>query len=165
MNILLAETNTGNLILIIILLVACAGMFILSYFKNKKYMASQQDLLNNVKVGSKVLTKTFIYGTVEKITDTTDGKIVLIKTGEGDKVSYLEMNLEAIYSIDNKEEVVDVDEVIEENSSKETTKDDATEAFKVEEKVEIEKSKDATEKPKETTKKPVKKETKKTTKK
>lgn len=158
MNILLAETNTGNLILIIILLVACAGMFILSYFKNKKYMASQQDLLNNVKIGSKVLTKTFIYGTVEKITDTTDGKIVLIKTGEGDKVSYLEMNLEAIYSIDNKEEVVDVDEVIEENSSDETAKEDTTEAFKVEEKVETEKSK-------ETTKKPVKKETKKTTKK
>ena len=102
MHILLEGTQTGNLVLIIILLVACAVMFVLSYFKNKKYMANQQNLLNDIKVGSKVLTKTFIYGTVEKITETTDGKIVLIKTGEGDKVSYLEMNLEAIYSIDNK---------------------------------------------------------------
>jgi len=131
MNILLAETNIGNLVLIVILLVACAVMFILSYVRNKKYMASQQDLLNNIQVGSKILTKTFIYGTVEKITDTTDGKIVLIKTGEGDKVSYLEMNLEAIYSIDNKEEVFDVDEVISAN-------EESTEAFKVEETLESE---------------------------
>ncbi len=114
MNILLDGNQTGNLIVIIVLLVACAVMFILSYFKNKKYMANQQNLLDEIKVGSKVLTKTFIYGTVESITETTDGKIVLIKTGEGDKVSYLEMNLEAIYSIDNKEEVVDLDDVMTE---------------------------------------------------
>ena len=139
MNLILAETNVGNLVLIVLLLVACAAMFIMSYVRNKKYMLNQQELLNNIEVGSRVLTKTFIYGTVEKITETTDGKIVLIKTGEGDKVSYLEMNLEAIYSIDNKEEVVNVDEVIENN-------EESTEAFKVEEKVETE------EKPKRTRK-------------
>lgn len=110
---LLASENTGNLVLIVILLLACALMFVLSYFKNKKYMAQQQDMLNNLEVGSKVLTKTFVYGTVEKITDTTDGKIVLIKTGEDDKVGYMEMNIEGIYSIDNKEEVFDFDSVME----------------------------------------------------
>ena len=151
MNLLLAETNTGSLILIIILLVACAGMFVLSYFKNKKYMASQQDLLRDIQVGVKVLTKTFIYGTVEKITDTTDGKIVLIKTGEGDKVSYLEMNIEAIYAIDSKEEVVDIDEVMEDsnetiNENIAETNEEVVESFKVEENIE-------TEKPKKTTRK------------
>lgn len=139
MKLLLADSNgIGNLILIIVLLVACVAMFVLSYFKNKKYMQNQQNLLNDLKVGSKVLTKTFIYGTIEKITDTTDGKIVLIKTGEGSKSSYIEMNIEGIYSVDNKEEVVDVDEAMSASDVKEESKEEATEAFDVKEKVETE---------------------------
>ncbi len=139
MKLLLADSNgIGNLILIIVLLVACVAMFVLSYFKNKKYMQNQQNLLNDLKVGSKVLTKTFIYGTIEKITDTTDGKIVLIKTGEGNKSSYIEMNIEGIYSVDNKEEVVDVDEAMSASDVKEESKEEATEAFDVKEKVETE---------------------------
>ena len=139
MKLLLADSNgIGNLILIIVLLVACVAMFVLSYFKNKKYMQNQQNLLNDLKVGSKVLTKTFIYGTIEKITDTTDGKIVLIKTGEGNRSSYIEMNIEGIYSVDNKEEVVDVDEAMSASDVKEESKEEATEAFDVKEKVETE---------------------------
>lgn len=118
MNLLMASENTGNIILIVILLVACGAMFVLSYLKNKKYVSQQQEMQNNIEVGAKVLTKTFIYGTIEKITETTDGKIVLLKTGEGENVSYIEMNIDGIYSIDNKEEVVDMDEVIpDENES------------------------------------------------
>lgn len=161
MNILLDGNQTGNLIVIIVLLVACAVMFILSYFKNKKYMANQQNLLDEIKVGSKVLTKTFIYGTVESITETTDGKIVLIKTGEGDKVSYLEMNLEAIYSIDNKEEVVDLDEVMTEEKEekvdeKKSNKKEELEEVKTDAD-ELEELKPVEVKPKKTTKKTNKK--------
>ena len=138
MNLLLNGTGNnsiGNVILIIVLLVACVGMFVLSYFKNKKYMQNQQNLLNEIKVGSKVLTKTFIYGTIEKITETTDGKIVLIKTGEGNKCSYIEMNIDGIYSVDQKEEVVDVDSVMSDESELSQEKE-ATEAFEVKEEVE-----------------------------
>lgn len=138
MNLLLNGTGNnsiGNVILIIVLLVACVGMFVLSYFKNKKYMQNQQNLLNEIKVGSKVLTKTFIYGTIEKITETTDGKIVLIKTGEGNKCSYIEMNIDGIYSVDKKEEVVDVDSVMSDESEL-TQEKEATEAFEVKEEVE-----------------------------
>ena len=133
MKLLLADGNIGNLILIIVLLVACVIMFVLSYFKNKKYMQSQQELLNDLKVGSKVLTKTFIYGTIEKITETTDGKIVLIKTGEGDKASFIEMNIEGIYSVDKKEEVVDVDEVMDGASDE---SEQSSQAFEVKEELE-----------------------------
>ena len=138
MNLLLNGTGNnsiGNVILIIVLLVACVGMFVLSYFKNKKYMQNQQNLLNEIKVGSKVLTKTFIYGTIEKITETTDGKIVLIKTGEGNKCSYIEMNIDGIYSVDQKEEFVDVDSVMSDESEL-TQEKEATEAFEVKEEVE-----------------------------
>ena len=141
MKLLLADTNNiGNLILIIVLLVACVVMFVLSYFKNKKYMQNQQNLLNDLKVGSKVLTKTFIYGTIENITETTDGKIVLIKTGEGDKSSYIEMNIEGIYSVDSKEEVVDVDEAMngDQNITESNEIEEVTEAFEVKEEVKSE---------------------------
>lgn len=133
MKLLLADGNIGNLILIIVLLVACVIMFVLSYFKNKKYMQSQQELLNDLKVGSKVLTKTFIYGTIEKITETTDGKIVLIKTGEGDKTSFIEMNIEGIYSVDKKEEVVDINEIMEDTSNE---TEQSSQAFEVKEELE-----------------------------
>lgn len=145
MNLLLDGTtnnNIGNIILVAVLLVACVAMFVLSYIKNKKYMQNQQDLLADLKVGSKVLTKTFIYGTIEKITETTDGKIVLIKTGEDDKCSYIEMNIDGIYSVDKKEEVVDVDSVMsgedDQQKNEAETEDlkQTVEAFEVEEEVE-----------------------------
>ena len=61
MNLLLADQNgIGNLVVIILLLVACVALFVLSYFRNKKYMQNQQNLLNDLQVGSRVLTKTFI---------------------------------------------------------------------------------------------------------
>lgn len=150
MNLLLADQNgVGNLIIILILLVACVVMFVLSYFRNKKYMQNQQNLLDDLKVGSKVLTKTFIYGTIEKITETTDGKIVLIKTGEDDKCSYIEMNIDGIYSVDNKEEVVDVDEIMGENIN-DKNEDDAKTAFEVKEdvKTDVETSEKPKRKPK-----------------
>ncbi len=144
MNLLLADQNgIGNLVVIILLLVACVALFVLSYFRNKKYMQNQQNLLNDLQVGSRVLTKTFIYGTIEKIWETTDGKVVLIKTGEDDKCSYLEMNIDGIYSVDQKEEVVNVDEVMTETDSEpqnesEQKSEEAVPAFEVKEEVESE---------------------------
>ena len=65
-NLILASESMGSLVLIIILLVACAGMFILSYLRNKKYVEQQKQMMQDIKVGAKVLTKTFIYGTVDR---------------------------------------------------------------------------------------------------
>ena len=43
------------------------------------------------------------YGKVLKITETTDGKILLIETGEDKKVSYMNIHINAVYGIDEKE--------------------------------------------------------------
>lgn len=122
MNLLLAE-NTSTLVLLIILVVACIALFVINTMRNKKYMEQQKEMLENIEVGSKILTKTFMYGTVEKITETTDGKILLVRCGEDEKVGYFEINLEGVYSLDNKEEVVDLpddleEEVVEASESK-----------------------------------------------
>lgn len=46
-----------------------------------------------------------LYGKVLKVTETTDGKILLIETGEDKKVSYQSVHINAIYAIDEKQEV------------------------------------------------------------
>ena len=55
---------------------------------------------------AKIKTLTGIYATVVSIRSTTDGKIVLIESGEGDKKSYQEIHIDAIYGIDESEEMV-----------------------------------------------------------
>lgn len=139
MNLLLAQENTSTLVFLIILVVACIALFVVNTMRNKKYMEQQKEMLESLEVGSKVLTKTFMYGTVEKITETTDGKVLLIKSGEDDKVGYFEMNIEGIYSLDKKEEVVDLPE--EEEVVDEVSEDETTEAFNAETEVVEEKPK------------------------
>lgn len=136
MNLLLAQENTSTLVFLIILVVACIALFVVNTMRNKKYMEQQKEMLENIEIGSKILTKTFMYGTVEKITETTDGKILLIKSGEDDKVGYFEINIEGVYSLDKKEEVIDLPEDLEPVEENETV-----EAFKVEEEVVEEKPK------------------------
>ena len=77
-------------------------------------MDQQREMLESIEVGSKILTKTFMYGEVVQITDTTDGKILLVKSGSGENVGYFEINLEGVYSLDKKEEVVELPEDLEE---------------------------------------------------
>lgn len=137
MNLLLAQENTSTLVFLIILVVACIALFVVNTMRNKKYMEQQKEMLDNITVGSKILTKTFMYGTVEKITETTDGKVLLIKSGEEDKVGYFEMNIEGIYSLDKKEEVVDLPEEVED----EVGEVEAVEAFNAETEVVEEKPK------------------------
>lgn len=141
MNLLLAQDNTSTLVLLIILVVACIALFVVNTMRNKKYMEQQKEMLDNIDVGSKILTKTFMYGTVEKITETTDGKILLIKSGEGEKIGYFEINLEGVYSLDNKEEVVDLpeDEMAEEPEVEET--EEVVEAFESKDEIVEEKPK------------------------
>ena len=136
MNLLLAsEQNTGTLVLLLVLVVACVALFVVNYFRNKKYMDQQREMLDSIEVGSKILTKTFMYGEVVQITDTTDGKILLVKSGSGENVGYFEINLEGVYSLDKKEEVVELPEDLEETEEVEEvvveeTKEEVVEAPK-----------------------------------
>lgn len=74
--------------------------------RRKKYDTQVQDLLSNIKIGDKVKTYSGFYGTVVSIRETTDGKVVLIEMGEGNKKGYVEMDINAIMCLDKKEDVV-----------------------------------------------------------
>ena len=90
--------------LIIILVVAFVGMMVYYYVRNKKYQQTEVDFQTKLKKGDKVKTYSGFYGEVEKITETTDGKVVTLKLGEN---CYIDVDIRALMAIDSKREIVD----------------------------------------------------------
>lgn len=90
--------------LIIILLVAFALIMLYYFFRNKKFQQTEFDFQSSLKVGDKVKTYSGFYGIVEKITETTDGKVVTLKLGEN---AFIDVDIRALMGIDYKELVVE----------------------------------------------------------
>ena len=93
-------------ILAIVLVGALVFMVVSTIMRNKKENERRIQMMNELKPGTNVITVNGIYGKIESIEETTDGKIVLLSTGKGDKVSYMEIHFNAISAIDNKQLVV-----------------------------------------------------------
>lgn len=106
---LLLEGSAGfadSYMLLIVLVVIIVGFLLLSLSRRKKEENYRNDLINKVVPGAKVKTYSGLYCEVVSITDTTDGKIVLVKSGEGDKVSYQLLHINAIFGIDTHKDLV-----------------------------------------------------------
>lgn len=104
---LLAESFfSSQWFLIIVLLVVIGLLMLLNYSRSKKEKEYRDDLNSKIVKGAKVKTSTGIYGTVMSVRSTTDGKIVLLQTGEGNNTSYVEIHINAIYGVDDKEDLV-----------------------------------------------------------
>ena len=103
----------------------------------KDFKTTVLKMLNELKVGDKVVTNTGIYGEIVSIRYTNFGKVALIKSGEDDKVSYISVNLSVILGIDEKHDViVDADgNIIDPEEEKEEAKEEKTETPAVEETV------------------------------
>lgn len=105
MNLLLAGAE--NWILPGILLVLCIVLFVLYYFRNKKYQQNAETMSNNLKKGDKVKTYSGVYGTIVEIVQSDDGKIVTIETGNGKHKSYVSYDIRAVYAINEPEKPVE----------------------------------------------------------
>ena len=105
MNLLLAGAE--NWILPGILLVLCVVLFVLYYFRNKKYQQNAETMSNNLKKGDKVKTYSGVYGTIIEIVQTDDGKVVTIETGNDKHKSYVSYDIHAIYAINEPEKPVE----------------------------------------------------------
>lgn len=92
--------------ILIVLAVALGLLMFMSFNRRKRDESVRNDLLNKIATGVKVKTYGGIYGTVVSIEETTDGKIVLLESGEGKKVSYQNIHINAIYGVDDKQPVV-----------------------------------------------------------
>ena len=86
--------------ILIILVVFLIFMLVFSASKRKKDAQMAEDFANNLKVGDKIKTYSGIYGKIVSIKDTPSGKVATIETGEGKNVSYMSVDVFAIYNIE-----------------------------------------------------------------
>ena len=98
--------NTGSIILLIAMGLLLVGFFFYSSFKRKKDTEAAQKAINELKIGDKIITTNYMFGTIKGITETTLGKVFLIESGEGKNVSYFNISANAIWGLDTKEDVV-----------------------------------------------------------
>lgn len=97
---LMDGTFFENYGLLIILIVFLVFMLVFSATRRKKDAKMAEDFANNLKVGDKIKTYSGIYGKIISIKDTPNGKVCVIETGEGKNVSYMTVDVYAIYNIE-----------------------------------------------------------------
>ena len=105
-------------ILMLAILAFLAVLMVLGYTKRRKFNTQLQDLRDNVKVGSKVMTDTGVVGEIAEITTEGEHKYFTIKSGTKDKFGYIKVHANAVYYVFDKETPVyasteDVEEVKE----------------------------------------------------
>ena len=150
MNLLLSAFGDwlGKNWIILVLIVFAIALLVPTYLRQKKEVNARNELNSTIKRGTKIITTAGVYGVVDAIEDTTDGKVVTIITGNSKNPRTMTIHINAIGGIDNKKTVVVEEEKVEEKT---------TEEPKVEKEVKAE-EKEPTTKVKET-KKPAKKTT------
>lgn len=136
--------------IVFVLLGLIIVMYIVSFVRRKKYNEQSQNMLNTLKPGVKVKTYSGFYGTILSVKETTDGKVLLLEMGEGNKVSYTTIDANAVYGVDAKEDVVyDKDGNIISKEPKQSKKvsSEKEKIIKEFEKLEAEKAEEKAEKP------------------
>ena len=92
---------------IILALIVCAvALLVPTYLRQKKEFNARNELNSTIKKGVKIITTAGVYGTVESIEDTSDGKVVTIITGNSKNPTTMTIHINAIGGIDNKKPVV-----------------------------------------------------------
>ena len=109
-----------------VIVVLFIAFYTLNLVRRRKYQDEVTNLLSNLQVGDKVKTYTGVFGTIVEIKEWANGNSVLLATGEGDRISYISVDLNAIYGIDNREEKK-VEEKTEEVESAENKENNVTE--------------------------------------
>ncbi len=171
LNLLLAEgetatTNPASSWILLVVVGLLIVLMVVRMFADKKRQNQAETMINELKVGDKVVTNSGIYGEIVSIRQTNFGKVALIKSGEGKNASYISVNLQVILGIDEKQDVVldangnVVDPVSPKVEEKKETKEEKKEEPTQEEKTETADVKvEETQKAKPATKKPKKKTT------
>ncbi len=88
--------------MILVLIVIAVALLGFSYYRQKKEMANRNETNRQIKKGVKIITTAGVYGTVEKVVDTTDGQVVTIVTGNKENPTTMDIHINAIGGIDNK---------------------------------------------------------------
>lgn len=88
-------SNTGSIIIFVVLLVAIIGLFIWNSISNKKKQKEAQNMVDSLKVGDRVKTIGGVCGFVAEINNAEN--TFVLETGTDDKKSYVKFDKGAIY--------------------------------------------------------------------
>lgn len=141
--------------IILVLIVLAVALLVPTYLRQKKEVNARNELNNTIKKGTKIITTAGVYGVVESIRETTDGKVVTIVTGNPKNPTTMDIHINAIGGIDNKSAVT-VDEgnnVVEETIEKKEEKKETSGADETTTKATAKKNTKAKSSAKKTTKK------------
>ena len=95
--------GTTQIILLCTIVILVVMYPILTRIRNKKDIEKLQQQTDNLKVGTKVLTTSGIYGTVVELREENERTLVVIETGSKDKKGYLAIEAFAIYTVFDEE--------------------------------------------------------------
>lgn len=141
--------------IILVLIVLAVALLVPTYLRQKKEVNARNELNNTIKKGTKIITTAGVYGVVESIRETTDGKVVTIVTGNPKNPTTMDIHINAIGGIDNKSAVT-VDEgnnVVEKTIEKKEKRKETSEADETTTKATAKKNTKAKSSAKKTTKK------------
>ena len=135
-----------------------AVLVVITLVRKFGYQKNVDDMFNNLEVGDKVKTYAGIYGEIVSIRDAKDGsRVVIIKSGDEEHFSYLELDIGSVYALDEKDTEPEVEEAeeVEEQEAQQEAEVEQVEAPETEEVVaeEVEQEEAVEEKPKKKAKK------------
>lgn len=128
--------------MLIFLIVILGAFLVMTFMKQKKEKNSHDEMIAGIKKGTKIVTTAGVYGTVDCIENTTDGKVVTILTGNAKNQTSMTIHINAIMGIDNKTLVKEDSEEVEEVKpvKKEVVVEESEEPVKEEKKTDTKKT-------------------------
>ncbi len=93
-----------EIVLLVVLLVLVVALFVLSYFKKKKFNTELGSMREELKPGDKVMTDTGVVGEVVESFQEDEYKYFVLKTGRGEHTGYFTVHANAIYYVFGKED-------------------------------------------------------------
>lgn len=93
-----------EIILLVVLLILVVALFVLSYFKKKKFNSELGSMRDDLKPGDKVMTDTGVVGEVVEAFTEDEYKYFVLKTGRGEHTGYFTVHANAIYYVFGKED-------------------------------------------------------------
>lgn len=94
--------NAANIVFICVIAALLIAFFVWSFVSNKKKQKNFNDTINAIKPGSKVKTIGGVCGEVVEIDDDENTFVLKTGTSDGEGVSYLKFDKQAIYQTDAK---------------------------------------------------------------
>ena len=114
-NLLLdGATGTGGTSIVSLVMVGVLVLLMIVYLvfgtmNRRKQQEQAMKMLNDLKVGDKVVTNAGIYGEIVSQKETDMGRVVILKTGcdeDGNHPSYITVNASVILGIDIKKDLI-----------------------------------------------------------